>query len=234
MKNELLWLLMLILNFLSIIFIYKKFGKIGLYVWVPISTILANLQVVLLVDLFGIGATLGNILYAGGFLITDILSENYGDKEAKVAVKLGFLSLIVTVVFMQIGINFTPTKTPESLKMYESMKLIFGFMPRIMLAGLVAYGVSQFHDIKAYKFWKDRLPATKHIWLRNNLSTMVSQFIDSILFTLVAFTGVFEFPILIEIFWSTYFLKFLVAFLDTPFVYLANHMKKKGLVEDII
>ena len=72
MKNELLWALMLLLNFLSIIFIYKKFGKVGLYSWIPISTILANIQVVILVNLFGLNATLGNILYAGGFLVTDI------------------------------------------------------------------------------------------------------------------------------------------------------------------
>ncbi|MBF1204062.1 MAG: VUT family protein, partial [Fusobacterium periodonticum] len=78
MHNIFLWFLMLVINFSCILFAYRKFGKIGLYIWVPISTILANIQVVILVNLFGMEATLGNILYAGGFLITDILSENYG------------------------------------------------------------------------------------------------------------------------------------------------------------
>ena len=64
MRNEFLWAVMLLINFLAIIFAYSKFGKIGLYIWIPISTILANIQVVMLVDLFGFGTTLGNILYA--------------------------------------------------------------------------------------------------------------------------------------------------------------------------
>ncbi|MGL5521396.1 MAG: queuosine precursor transporter, partial [Cetobacterium sp.] len=93
MRNEILWIIMLFVNFFSIIFIYKKFGKLGLFIWVPISSILANIQVVLLVNLFGFETTLGNIMYAGGFLVTDILSENYGEEEAKSAVKLGFVSM---------------------------------------------------------------------------------------------------------------------------------------------
>ncbi|MEG2587711.1 MAG: VUT family protein, partial [Cetobacterium sp.] len=61
MRNEILWIIMLFVNFFSIIFIYKKFGKLGLFIWVPISSILANIQVVLLVNLFGFETTLGNI-----------------------------------------------------------------------------------------------------------------------------------------------------------------------------
>lgn len=234
MRNEYLWIMMLVVNFVSIMFAYKKFGKIGLYIWVPISTILANLQVVLFVDLFGFGTTLGNIMYAGGFLVTDILSENYGEKEARTAVKIGFFTLIASTILMQIAVNFAPSGFDEALANHESMNLIFGFMPRIILAGLVAYGVSQFHDIRAYNFWKKRFPATKHIWIRNNLSTMVSQLIDNLVFTTIAFAGVMPMEALVEIFWTTYFMKFLVASLDTPFVYLANYLKKKNKIEEII
>ena len=224
---------MLIANFGSIMFAYKKFGKIGLYIWVPISTLLANLQVVLFVDLFGFGTTLGNIMYAGGFLVTDILSENYGEEEARTAVKIGFFTMIAATLLMQIAINFTPSGFDEALNNYGSMKLIFGFMPRLMVAGLVAYGISQFHDIRAYNFWKKRFPATKHIWIRNNLSTLVSQFIDNLVFTAIAFWGVMPLEVLIEIFWSTYFIKFIVASADTPFVYLANYMKRNKGVQEI-
>ncbi|MGL4252445.1 MAG: queuosine precursor transporter [Fusobacteriaceae bacterium] len=233
MRNEYLWLIMLIANFGSIMFAYKKFGKIGLYIWVPISTLLANLQVVLFVDLFGFGTTLGNIMYAGGFLVTDILSENYGEEEARTAVKIGFFTMIAATLLMQIAINFTPSGFDEALNNYGSMKLIFGFMPRLMVAGLVAYGISQFHDIRAYNFWKKRFPATKHIWIRNNLSTLVSQFIDNLVFTAIAFWGVMPLEVLIEIFWSTYFIKFIVASADTPFVYLANYMKRNKGVQEI-
>lgn len=233
MRNEYLWIIMLIVNFASIMFAYKKFGKIGLYIWVPISTLLANLQVVLFVDLFGFGTTLGNIMYAGGFLVTDILSENYGEKEARTAVKIGFFTMIAATLLMQIAIHFSPSGFDEAMANHKSMKLIFGFMPRLMVAGLVAYGISQFHDIRAYNFWKKRFPATKHIWIRNNMSTLVSQFIDNFVFTAIAFWGVMPLEVLVEIFWSTYFIKFIVASADTPFVYLANYLKKKNRIEEI-
>jgi uncharacterized integral membrane protein (TIGR00697 family) len=230
MKNELLWALMLLLNFLSITFVYKKFGKVGLYSWIPISTILANIQVVILVNLFGLNATLGNILYAGGFLVTDILAENYGRKAAQKAVYLGFFSLIVTSAIMKVAVLFTPTE--EGVLMFESVKSIFDFMPRLMVASLVAYLISQTHDIWAYEFWRKKYSETKHIWIRNNASTMISQFLDNLVFTFIAFYGVYSFDILKDIFVSTYVLKFLVAISDTPFVYIANYLKKKDLIEE--
>src|SRR3712207_9306086 len=94
MRNEVLWGIMLVCNFLCIIAIYYRFGKMGLFAWVPVATILANIQVVMLVRLFGLEVTLGNILYAGAYLVTDILAENYGKEEAKKAVYLGFFSMI--------------------------------------------------------------------------------------------------------------------------------------------
>ncbi|NME35256.1 MULTISPECIES: queuosine precursor transporter [Fusobacterium] len=230
MRNELLWALMLIVNFLSIIFIYKKFGKIGLYSWIPVSTILANIQVVLLVKLFGFSTTLGNILYAGGFLVTDILAENYGKKSAQKAVHIGFFSLIVTSIIMKIAVLFIPLE--EGVIMFESVKQIFDFMPRLMVASLLAYFISQSHDIWAYEFWRKKYSSTKHIWIRNNASTLVSQFIDNLVFTTVAFYGVYPFEVLKEIFIATYVIKFIVAISDTPFVYIAHYLKRNNLVEE--
>lgn len=232
-RNEILWFCMLVFNFLSILFVYKKFGKIGLYVWIPISTILANIQVVLLVNLFGFGTTLGNILYAGGFLVTDILAENYGRKYAQKAVYLGFFSLIVMTVLMQLAVSFAPSDVEEGLLMFNSVKMIFDFMPRLVFASLVSYLISQTHDIWAYEFWKKKFSAPKYIWIRNNASTMVSQLIDNTLFTMIAFYGVYPKEVIIEIFITTYIMKFLVAVCDTPFVYMAHYLKKKDMIEDI-
>lgn len=234
MKNELLWVLMLLVNFGFITFAYKKFGRIGLFCWIPISVILANIQVVLLVDLFGFGATLGNIVYASGFLVTDILSENYGEKDARKAIGIGFFSLIAMVVIMQMAIAFAPSDIPEGIANYESVKTIFSFMPRLVIAGMIAYGVSQVHDVWAYAFWKKRFSESKHIWIRNNLSTMISQIIDTAIFSVVAFWGVFPIEVLWEISISAYVLKWVVAMFDTPFVYLASHMKKNNMIEEIV
>lgn len=233
MKNELMWLVMMLVNFISILYIYKKYGKIGLYIWIPISTILANIQVVLLVDLFGIGTTLGNILYAGGFLVTDILAENYGRKHAKRAVFIGFFSLIVMTVIMKIAVSFVPSDVEEASLMFQSVKKIFDFMPRLIVASLLAYLVSQSHDIWAYEFWKKKYNETKHIWIRNNASTLVSQLIDNTIFTLIAFYGVYPKEVLIEIFITTYIMKVIIAISDTPFVYLASYLKRKGKIQEV-
>jgi len=230
MKNELLWVVMLLVNFGAIIFSYKKFGKLGLFIWIPISAVVANIQVILFVNLFGLEATLGNIVYASSFLVTDILSENYGEEDAKKSISIGFFSLIMTTVIMQLALYFIPSDFPDAHGNLAAVSTIFSFMPRIVVASLAAYLISQKHDVWAYAYWKNKFSADHHIWIRNNASTMVSQLLDSAIFTVIAFWGVMEAPILWQIFLSTYILKWIVAFLDTPFLYLAAHMKKKDKI----
>lgn len=226
--NELYWAFLLIVNFLAIILVYKLFGKQGLFVWIPIATIIANIQVIQTIQLFGLVATLGNIVYASSFLVTDILSEIYGKKEANKAVWIGFFSLITMTLLMNIALLFKPLENDDfSLETYRSLELIFSFMPRIAAASLLAYIVSQRHDVWAYHLWKKIWSGKKYIWLRNNLSTMISQLIDSVIFTFVAFYGVFELQVLFEILITTYFLKWIVAAADTPFIYWALHIKRK-------
>lgn len=232
MRNIILWFIMMLVNFSCISFAYKKFGKIGLYIWVPISTILANIQVVMLVRLFGMDATLGNILYAGGFLITDILNENYGKQEAKIAVKIGFFSLISMAIIMQLAILFTPLDIPEGIKLFNGIRAIFSLMPRLVFASLSAYLISQFHDVWLYELIKSKLPSTKYLWFRNNGSTLISQILDNLIFTSIAFYGVYPFETLLQIFISTYIIKTIVAICDTPFIYLAEFLFRKKLIPD--
>lgn len=222
--NELFWLIMLLANFGLIILSYKIFGKNGLFIWIPIAAIIANIQVIQTIELFGLAATLGNIVYASSFLVTDILSEKYGKKEANRAVWIGFFSLITMTILMNLALLFDPMDDDFSRETFGSLELIFGFMPRIVLASLTAYFLSQRHDVWAYHFWRKIFSGRKNIWIRNNLSTMVSQLIDSVIFTAIAFWGVFEMNILIEILITTYFLKWIVAAADTPFVYLATRI----------
>ena len=227
MHNELLWLAMLLANFFLIILAYKLFGKWGLIMWIPISVIVANVQVIQTIELFGLAATLGNIVYASSFLVTDILSENYGKAEAKRAVWIGFFSLISMTLLMNLALAFQPLAGDEfSGVAHEATSTIFSLMPRIAIASLAAYLLSQRHDVWAYHFWKKRFSGENQIWLRNNLSTMVSQLIDSSVFVLIAFYGVFETAMLIEIFITTYFLKFVVAAADTPFIYWGKRIFK--------
>jgi len=225
--NELLWVGMLLVNFTAILIIYRFFGKLGLYIWIPIAAIVANIQVVKYVELFGLTATLGNIVYASSFLVTDILSENYGRKQANRAIAIGFVSLISMVVLMNLALLFEPDPADSA---QPHLRAIFTLLPRITAASLLAYVVSQYHDVWAYHFWKRRLPGRGRIWIRNNLSTLVSQLIDSIVFTLAAFLGQVPWAILVEIVVTTYLLKVLVAVADTPLVYLASHWHLRGII----
>jgi len=229
--NEIYWLVMLLVNFLLILSVYQIFGKNGLFVWIPISTIVANIQVIQTIELFGYVATLGNIVYASSFLVTDILSEKYGKKEAQKAVWIGFFSVISMTVLMWLALRFMPINEAMSQETYKSLTSIFSFMPRIVLASLSAYLLSQLHDVWAFHFWKVKLKE-RHLWFRNNMSTMFSQLIDSAVFTVVAFWGVYSTEVLIEIGATTYLLKWLVAAADTPFVYLSRVMKPFKLFND--
>lgn len=224
--NEILWIVMLLVNFGLISLAYRLFGKRGLYMWIPIATIIANIQVIQTIELFGLTATLGNIVYASSFLVTDILSENYGRKEAKRAVWIGFFSLISMTIVMKLAIWFQPADDAFAQKTYESLSNIFSFMPRIVIASMLAYLASQRHDVWAYHFWRKRFKGRKHIWIRNNLSTMTSQLIDSVIFTSIAFIGVYPVPVLLEIVFTTYLLKWIVAAADTPFIYLGTRIKQ--------
>ncbi|MFP4178658.1 MAG: queuosine precursor transporter [Spirochaetaceae bacterium] len=230
MGNELFWAVMLLVNFIAIIAAYRLWGRIGLFIWVPAAVIIANIQVTKTVELFGITATLGNIVYASSFLVTDILSENYGKKDARRAVGIGFFSLILFTLLMNLALFFEPAPGDFA---HESMNTIFGFLPRIVAASLAAYGVSQLHDVFAYHRWKQKFPGKRFIWLRNNMSTMVSQLIDSLIFTSIAFWGVFPQAVLLEIFITTYLLKWIVALLDTPFVYLARLLYDRKRIPEL-
>ncbi len=230
MSNEILWLVMLLANFLLVILAYRLFGKWGLIMWIPVSAIVANIQVVQTVRLFGLAATLGNIVYATSFLVTDILSENYGKKEAKMAVWIGFFSLIAMTLLMNIALLFHPLEGDDfSVIAQEATRTIFELMPRIALASLIAYFLSQRHDVWAFHYWKKVFHKDNQLWIRNNLSTIVSQLIDSIVFVFIAFYGVFENRVLVEILITTYLLKWIVAVADTPFVYWARALHRKGL-----
>ncbi|MCF8302613.1 MAG: queuosine precursor transporter [Bacteroidales bacterium] len=230
MTNELLWVAMLLINFGLIIASYKIFGKKGLFTWIPIATIVANIQVIQTIELFGFTATLGNIVYASSFLVTDLLSENYGKKEAEKAVWIGFFSLIAMTILMNLALLFVPLADDYSSSTHEHLDSIFSLMPRIATASLIAYIVSQKHDVWAYHFWRKRFSGKKNIWLRNNLSTMVSQLLDSVIFTVIAFWGIYEWPIFLEIIGTTYILKWVIAASDTPFVYWGSHLKAKGKI----
>jgi uncharacterized integral membrane protein (TIGR00697 family) len=215
--NNLLWVAFVFLDLSLALLVYRLLGKLGLHAVIVASVITANIQVLKTVQLFGLVATLGNVLYGSIFFSTDILSEIYGKQAARRGVWLGFLGMAAMTLWMQIGLAFVPDASDFA---QDSLLTIFGLMPRVATGSLAAYLVSQHHDVFAFHFWKDRTKG-KFLWLRNCASTMVSQAVDSLVFCTIALWGVFPGAVWLQILVTTYILKWLVAVADTPFIYLA-------------
>jgi len=223
LPNEVIWLIFALVNFFGITIFYKFFGKTGLFVWIGFGTVLANIQVLKFIEIFGLTATLGNILYGTLFLATDSISEKYGKKDAKQAVWLGFLTLISMVIIMQVALQFTPHTAFDEAQPH--LTWIFNLVPRIALGSLVAYLISQFFDVYFFDKIKSKYSSDRLLWLRNNGSTMVSQLIDSIIFVTIAFLGALPLNEWFEILLTTYFIKVIVSALDTPFIYWIKKIK---------
>lgn len=219
MANEIIWVLFALVNFVLFLGMYKLFGRLGIFFWIVMSTILANIQVVQLVPLFGLEASLGNIMYGTIFLGTDVLNEIYGKKDARKAVLLGFVVMVSATIIMQVVLQFTELYDDG---VHEALQTIFGFAPFIVLGSMSAFLVSQMFDVYIFQWIKAKLPQDKYLWIRNNGSTIVSQFIDTLIFVPIAFilSGLTDFQTAVGIFVSTYLIKLIVAVLDTPFIYL--------------
>lgn len=230
MFNEVFGLIFTLITFTLAILMYRFFGKSGLFAWVGCATILANLQVVKTVEIFGLTATLGNAMYASAFLATDIINERYGKEAAKKAVWLGFFSLLSMTIIMQMVLYFQPHPSDMA---QESLQNIFGLLPRVALGSLAAFLVSQFLDVSIFSWLRKKYPTDGQFWIRNNGSTLISQFIDTLVFTSIAFLGVYDMNVWLEIFITTYILKFIVSILDTPFGYIAKRFTFKDEVKEL-
>ena len=224
MSNELIFLLMILFVLFCTLFAFRM-GKYWLYGFIAFNIILANIFVTKRFVIFGITATGGNITYGSIFLATDLLCEHYSKRDGRRAVFLGFFAAIFYLITSQFIILLEPADID---KVHGSMQKIFSFAPRIVLASLIAYLISQMHDIWFFHFLKEKTKG-KMLWFRNNVSTLVSQLIDSIIFLMIAFLGIDPVNMLLEIIISTYLLKVLVAAIDTPFIYLSYKCKPEEL-----
>ena len=138
---------------------------------------------------------------------------------------LAFFSLVSMTVLMVLALVFTPSEEDFA---QSALERIFLIVPRITSASLLAYLVSQLHDVWAFAWLKRRLPAKRFLWIRNNASTLLSQLLNSVVFTLAAFAGIFDPGLLLEILVTTYLFKVIAAVCDTPFLYLASIIRRRS------
>lgn len=222
MPNELIFILTVLIYLGSVLVLYYFYGKNGLFIFAVFGTILGNIAVCKCVDIFGFSTTAGNVLYASTFLVTDILSEKYGKKDAARAVAYSFTIMVLWMLGTQMILLFTPNANDY---ISESLNVVFGLVPRITIASLIGFVCSQNFDVFLYHFiWSKTGNNSEKLWLRNNGSTLTSQAVDTVIFTTLAFWGTYPTNVFFSIMFTTYLFKAVVALLDTPFIYLARRI----------
>lgn len=187
--------------------------------------------------------TSGIITYPITFILTDIVTEVWGSKRAKFMVYLAFSMNVVTLIFVQVILTMPGhpfwhvPNNPfgyDSLSEYQTaFNCVFNINDKILMGSMLAFLSAQLIDIKIFSFIK-KLTFGKKLWLRNNVSTCTSQFIDTIIvnyFVLIWGLKV-SIPVAMTIVCAEYLYKIIFALCDTPFVYLGVHYMKKFLGEN--
>ena len=218
MNNAFLLVAEVVLTFGAAVLAHKTLGKYGLIAWIAVASVTANVMSAKTFDLFGMSVTDGTVMFASVFLATDILCEIYSAKDAQRSVIIGASSTIVFMCAAQIALLFTPSAYDYA---HGAMETLFALNLRISISSVVMYAVANLADV--YLFTKIK-EATKgrHLWLRNNVATIVCNCGENFLFIIFAFLGIYSFSQCVEIALATSAIEAVVAAADTPFLYLAK------------
>lgn len=216
--NEILLLIEIVLMFGSLLVFKRTFGKTGLFVWIALASILANIQTVKSIELFGIGSVAGSVLFASVFLATDLLRECYGKEEAKKGVFVGVASIMLFLVCSQLSLLYIPNSLDVS---HEAMKTMFALSPRICISSLIMYAVANLLSVFVYDKLHQAFQGEK-MWLRNNVSTILCNCLENFGFVFLAFGGVYPFEEVMMIAVSICIIEVIIALCDTPFLYIGR------------
>ena len=198
--------------------------------------VLTNIIGVKLFEIYSITLTTGIITYPLTFLITDIVCEVFGKKKASLMVLLGFFASILSLIFINLAVILPGSEVwvnnslgynsiEEMQNAYESVFTLPGFL---ITASMLAYLVAQLIDVSIFHYLK-KLTSEKKLWLRNNISTIFSQLVDTIIVnSIFLYFGLnLGWDIILKIIIASYIFKILIAIFDTPFVYIGVHFTKK-------
>ncbi len=233
--------LMTVFCFSAVLFMLRFFGAVGLYVFIVVGVIAANIQVLKVVSFpfYGHPVALGTEIFALTYLCTDILTEFYGKEKARRGIWLGFSGYILMTVIMVLGMGYAPAPAsavgPDmswAVANHGHMTSLFMPAPAIFAASMIAYLCSQYYDIWMFS-WLKRLTGQRALWLRNNVSTILSAIIDSIIFNVFAWIIFSDNPVdthtlIFTYILGTFGLRVVISLLDTPFLYLAKYFVPKG------
>jgi uncharacterized integral membrane protein (TIGR00697 family) len=226
----LLWILTVCTDLGFAVLCYRLFGRTGLYGVIIFSLLLANIMGPKLTEIGGLQTSMGVILYSSIFFATDLLSEKYGQAEAQRAVLLGFFVSIALVMMTQISMLFLPSTLPQTsafaLSVHEATITLFDYTPRFVFGSLLAYLISQSFDVWIFHRIRNATNG-RHLWLRNTGSTLLSQAVDTLIYGLVVWWGLVDLVTALQLAGAKYVFKFIIAVVDTPFIYWACRWKRR-------
>ena len=220
--NFILEIITVFFTFSFVVISEKIFKKEGLYVWIGIATITANILVCKNVDILGFTTNVGVVMFASNFLATDIMSEKYGSKESKKAIILGVFAQMIFIILTMMALAFTPSSTDLC---HESMKTLFSINIRVSTVSIILYLISNLLDIYLFEKIKKKFP--NKLWLRNNVATIISNCLENYFFIFFAFVGIYDIQTIFSIATVGSIIEAVVALLDTPFLYIAKAEFKK-------
>lgn len=183
------------------------------------SMVMVNTLGTKITTILGVRVSVGIFFMPVLFLITDIVGEVFGRKEASKFVSMTSIMLVLLFIMISICIAVKPN---ESWGMQEQYAMVFGSSLRMTIASLVSFVVSQHLDVFMFSLW-GKITKGKYLWVRNNMSTIVSQFIDTTIFEFIAFwhlTPKFTTKYVFSLILPYWVFKLVFALLDTPFCYL--------------
>ena len=230
---EALWVITVFYDLLLASLLFYFFGKDGLYLAIALGIVLSNLQggkvsdVVIFDRTFTV--SMGAIMYSGIYFATDLLSEKYGRREANRAVILGALANIAVMLTLVLSTFFLPSDVADSAdEVHNAISTLAIYSPIFVIGSITAYLISQLFDVWVFHKIKS-ITGTRMLWLRNNLSTLLSQALDTFIYTFVwVLAGQLDFSTAAAIALSKYIFKFAIAILDTFFIYILRDVNPKN------
>jgi uncharacterized integral membrane protein (TIGR00697 family) len=217
----------------------RLFGASGMFIYIAIGIVGANIQVLKAVkySFFSDPTALGTVLFASSYLCTDVLTEYYGRAVAKRGILLGFAAMLLMTTMMMLAIGYRPMTPAEAgdgmawaLPNHDHIVALFMPAPTLLAASMTSYLISQFNDVMVFQKIRN-MTGTRHMWLRAAGSTMISALVDNTIFNSLAWV-VFpwilgETPLSISVLVftyivGTYWIRLGMAVIEAPYIYVAG------------
>jgi uncharacterized integral membrane protein (TIGR00697 family) len=216
--NELIFFVTVVIEFFFLLYMLRL-GKQGIMAVIVVNIILVSCFGALLIQLFGLTTNAGNVFYATIFLAAQIMVERFGRAVAFRSVWVGFSALVLFVLMTQYSIRLVGM--PDNGTLANSMHQVFSAVPRIAIASMCAYLVSQNLNVWLFATLRQKT-GKRQLWMRTLVSSGIGQLADSLLFFSIAFAGTIPNSQLVQALLAGFVIKLFMAFIGMPILYMSS------------